>query len=63
MTTEICYWKKICWTESKEGKAFMQRFNLDYERCRDRCQGQNKDCGKYITQQEVNEGGLTRLIR
>jgi hypothetical protein len=55
--TEICYWKKICNTESREGIAFMRRFGIDYEKCRTKCDGEEKsitalECDKYIT---INE--------
>lgn len=59
---DICYWKKICNTESREGIAFMRRFGVDYERCRTRCDGSNK-CGLYLTLDQANEGELARLLK
>ena len=60
---EVCYFKKICNTQSKEGLAFLRRFELDVEYCRDKCGGQEIRCGKYVTQQEVNAGGLVKLVK
>ena len=62
---EICYFKKIVVTESKEGIAFLRRFDLDIERCQKYCLGYKGrgECGKFITQDEVDIGGLASLVR
>jgi len=60
-----CYFKKIIKTESVEGETFLKRFVVDYKRCRFKCSGFQDygTCEYFITQEEVNQGGLARLIK
>jgi hypothetical protein len=66
MTNEKCYFKLIIRTQSPEGMAFLKRFPLNLKQCEFYCsgyQGYNHDCQNFITQGDVNMGGLSRLIK
>ena len=60
-----CYFKTILESESKEAEAYLKRFDIDFKRCRFKCSGYvgYGDCENFITQNEVNEGGLVRIAR
>jgi hypothetical protein len=62
MEDNRCYWNKIVKTESREGKAFINRFEINIDRCRS-CSGYER-CGKYLTSKEaLEEGSLIKFIK
>ena len=60
---ERCYFKGIVETDSKEGIAFLRRFDIDTNRCLNSCSGYlgYGDCEYYITREEIAQGGLSRI--
>jgi len=60
-----CYFKKIVDSDSKEAEQFLKQFSIDYKRCKFKCSGYlgYGSCENYKTQEDVDEGGLSKLIR
>jgi len=60
---EKCYFKKISDSESKEGEAYLKRFDINFKKCKFKCSGYigYGNCENFITQNEVNQGGLVRI--
>jgi hypothetical protein len=49
-----CYWTSVSRSTSKEGLAFQNMFNIDYEKCRNSCPGY-ENCARFLSIKDINK--------
>jgi hypothetical protein len=60
-----CYFRSLSELTSPEGRAFREKFCIDFQKCLYGCQGNDQQCPDYVNPKIVVEGkaDLSRFLK